>query len=429
MDIFGTTEHYSYELAFTAKSKVLLNGGNGVITFGPNFGNSTEWAVPALRTTGSVSLGGRTYNIDPARSLTWYDRQAGFTAPSNWTWFQLHFPGSNIKASIWAFDLEAPASPSTNRFATVRVGEESQYVLAYDLKADWKNTWTSKKTNVTYPQSWRLEFENGDALNIESVRRDQEIYGPNAVGDSVYAGFINAKGLFLGQRVGNWEGFGNYPYLASQINKETILGYQKSVITIVKHLNSKVLNGLLKTELAFQGFVVSNWDEQGPNHGNLTNTVKNGTVTQSRLNDMVIRALTAWLKYGDFRGIGEGIPTNATVSHKFVNERDPLARPAIFQGAVERQVLVKNVNKTMPLSKAKNSPDNIFFSLYTFGLEAAGNYLNGSSFIPNKLFDLSDIGIRTMEKAPEIALNGTLITGGGSGSTTPAFIEALLDAI
>lgn len=81
------------------------------------------------------------------------------------------------------------------------------------------------------------------------------------------------------------------------------------------------------------------------------------------------------------------------------------------------------------VAKAKNSPDNIFFSLYTFGLEAAGNYLNGSSFIPNKLFDLSDIGIRTMEKAPEIALNGTLITGGGSGSTTPAFIEALLDAI
>ncbi|KAJ4073186.1 hypothetical protein NW761_014397 [Fusarium oxysporum] len=202
MDIFGTTEHYSYELAFTAKSKVLLNGGNGVITFGPEFGNSTEWAVPALRTTGSVTLNGTTYDIDPARSLTWYDRQAGFTAPSNWTWFQLHFLGSNIKASIWAFDLEAPASPTTNRFATVRVGEESQYVLAYDLKANWKNTWTSKKTNVTYPQSWRLEFESGDALNIQSVRRDQEIYGPNAISESVYAGFVNVKGLFLGQRVG-----------------------------------------------------------------------------------------------------------------------------------------------------------------------------------------------------------------------------------
>jgi beta-glucosidase len=72
--------------------------------------------------------------------------------------------------------------------------------------------------------------------------------------------------------------------------------------------NSKSLNGLLKTELGFQGWVVSDWgalhtgtaaalagmDVVMPS-GNefwgshLVDAVKNGTVSESRIDDMVIR--------------------------------------------------------------------------------------------------------------------------------------------
>ena len=72
--------------------------------------------------------------------------------------------------------------------------------------------------------------------------------------------------------------------------------------------NSKALNGLLKTELGFQGFVVSDWYAQqtgvaaalagldmampfghryfGPN---ITAAVRNGTMPESRLTDMATR--------------------------------------------------------------------------------------------------------------------------------------------
>jgi len=71
--------------------------------------------------------------------------------------------------------------------------------------------------------------------------------------------------------------------------------------------NSFTLNGLLKTELGFQGYVVSDWGGQhsgiaSANAGldlvmpssdfwgnNLTAAVVNGTMTQSRLDDMAIR--------------------------------------------------------------------------------------------------------------------------------------------
>lgn len=75
--------------------------------------------------------------------------------------------------------------------------------------------------------------------------------------------------------------------------------------------NSKTLNGLLKTELGFQGYVMSDWGAQhsgvaSANAGldmvmpsstlwgaNLTTAVKNGSVTSSRLDDMATRLVSS----------------------------------------------------------------------------------------------------------------------------------------
>lgn len=71
--------------------------------------------------------------------------------------------------------------------------------------------------------------------------------------------------------------------------------------------NSKLMNGLLKTELEFQGFVISDWNAQHsgvasalagldmvmPTGGfwgdNLTQSVKNGSVPEQRVTDMATR--------------------------------------------------------------------------------------------------------------------------------------------
>ena len=88
--------------------------------------------------------------------------------------------------------------------------------------------------------------------------------------------------------------------------------------------NSKLLNGILKDELGFQGFVQSDWlaqrsgvgtalaglDMSMPGDGifwqdgkslwgpELTRSVLNGTVPLSRLNDMVTRIVAAWYQMG-----------------------------------------------------------------------------------------------------------------------------------
>ncbi|PFH61486.1 hypothetical protein XA68_17211 [Ophiocordyceps unilateralis] len=97
--------------------------------------------------------------------------------------------------------------------------------------------------------------------------------------------------------------------------------------------NSKLINGILKAEMGFQGFVMSDWQAQhsgvGSAHAgldmsmpgdtvfgsgysywgsNLTLSVLNGTVPAWRVDDMATRIMAAYFKVG--KTIGGGVETN-----------------------------------------------------------------------------------------------------------------------
>ncbi|KAF4922325.1 Kievitone hydratase [Colletotrichum viniferum] len=144
-------------------SRVMLNGGGGIIPFGNVPINATEWGIPNGRNAGTITLNNKTISVDTSNSFTWYDRQLSQGAPKNWTW----------------------------------VGN-GYHVLAYELSPDYSNTWTSPNSNLVYPLSWTLTFENGDHLIVNSMRPDQEMYGEKALIDSAYEGFVEAAGSFYG---------------------------------------------------------------------------------------------------------------------------------------------------------------------------------------------------------------------------------------
>lgn len=312
----------------------------------------------------------------------------------------------------------------------------------------------------------------------------------------------------------NWEGFSNDPYLSGSLVHETIRGMQESVIACVKHFigneqetnrnptsdglntsvssniddrtmhelylwpfqeavhagagsvmcsynrlnnsyacqNSYTQNGLLKTELGFQGFVVSDWGAQHtgiasanagldmamPNSvywsGNLTLAVNNGSLAQSRLDDMATRIVAAYYKYAPLDNPGHGMPISFGVPHPYTNARVPASKTTIFQNAVEGHVLVKNIGNALPLRSPKllslfgydghasllNNPGATSFGKWTLGYES----LNVSDA------DVLTLFLAANDTAPyESAKNGTLISGGGSGSVTPPYVSAPFDAI
>ncbi|PSN73806.1 hypothetical protein BS50DRAFT_566739 [Corynespora cassiicola Philippines] len=198
--------NYSFTLNVHGRtSKVLLNGGNGVIAWGQDHAECSHWSLPAAQTSGKLALGAnRPLDLLPSESFTWYDHQIITAPPPNFTWFEVHFPSTEIRVSIWAYDW--PNSSQAWRYATVRIGEQTTLVLPYKLSPSLKETWTSPASNSTFPQAWKLEFENGDHLNLRSVKGDQEIQ------PGTWTGFVVAENShFFGQKTGF--GVGDVVYL------------------------------------------------------------------------------------------------------------------------------------------------------------------------------------------------------------------------
>ncbi|KAM7193802.1 hypothetical protein V8F33_007591 [Rhypophila sp. PSN 637] len=324
--------------------------------------------------------------------------------------------------------------------------------------------------------------------------------------------------VVLGGR--NWEGFSVDPYLAGSLVAETVSAIQGAgVITSTKHFianeqetnrmpindvqslssniddrtmhelylwpfqdavragtgnimcsyqrinnsygcaNSKTLNGLLKTELGFQGFVVSDWGAQhagvatalagmdmtmpGEGHwgSQLSTAVSNGSVPETRIDDMVARIIASWYQMGQdqeaFPSPGVGMPQDLTKPHKIVDARNSTFRQTLLDGAIEGHVLVKNINRSLPLKKPKllslfgysaknpdlNNPGG-FISPWTFGVSS----FNYTEFQDSFIFNSASTPSSRENQSP-IAINGTIYSGGGSGATSQSLTISPFDAI
>ena len=225
--------------------------------------------------------------------------------------------------------------------------------------------------------------------------------------------------------------------------------------------NSYLMNGLLKKELGFQGFIVSDWHGQHSglasaeagldmampdspywHNDTLSIAVQNGSLPESRLNDMATRILATWFKYAEIENPGHGFAPNLTSPHEIVDARDPEAKSTLSQSAVEGHVLVKNSNNALPLGKPKflslfgydamavnhNTMENADYGLWNLGLDNSFLLDNGQTINLTALHQLLSNGTNPVGWPLNIARNGTLISGGASGSSTPAYIDAPFDA-
>lgn len=218
--------------------------------------------------------------------------------------------------------------------------------------------------------------------------------------------------------------------------------------------NSKTQNGLLKTELGFQGAVTSDWgalhagvasslagmDMVMPDSDlwgdELVKAVQNKSIPESRLNDQAVRIIASWYQMKQDQGFpapGFGLAADLTKPHRIVDARNMSSQRTLLDGAIEGHVLVKNIKNALPLKKPRmlsifgysaRSPDqwnykaNGGIAPWTFGGESAylGRDVNAGF--------AGVIGIYS-----QIAPNGTLFSGGGSGAVTPASVSAPFDAL
>ena len=205
--------------------------------------------------------------------------------------------------------------------------------------------------------------------------------------------------------------------------------------------NSKLLNGIIKTEFGFEGVLLSDWDAQHsgvasalagldivmPNSkgywadGLLNEAVNNGSVPLARLDDMVTRLLAAKTYVvdgaakdkGEIKQLGSDLADFSVFSTQddaaVSREHAKLIREIGAAGTV----LVKNVNNTLPLRNPR------YLTVYGYDAVVKGNPWDdparfGGGYDVNKGWNI---------------LNGTLITGGGSGGATPPYVVSPFQAL
>jgi beta-glucosidase len=114
------------------------------------------------------------------------------------------------------------------------------------------------------------------------------------------------------------------------------------------------------------------------------------------------------------------------VPHRVVTSISPKSKQTILQGAIEGIVLVKNVNNTLPLKKPK------ILSLFGYDAHAPlKNTPEGSNSKQSLGFQSVNVTSEEMQglfigigQLPGATRLGTLVSGGGSPSIVPAYINS-----
>ncbi|KAI7091513.1 putative beta-glucosidase [Hortaea werneckii] len=235
--------------------------------------------------------------------------------------------------------------------------------------------------------------------------------------------------------------------------------------------NSKLMNGLLKTELGFQGFVavlhISTFiskrakdgsDRESPGNDaipankagldmvmpsssfltpeSLAEAVNNGSVSAERLTDQATRILATWYRFAELEGPGLN-------QHEGTDAQARDVESTLLQGAIEGHVLVKNTKGALPLDPSSTDTLNLFgydaigglntsaegFGLYDIGLANTQKYEDGRIFtFIDYYLQAGDI-LPDPHAGPQIALDGTILSGGGSGAVKVAWSISAYDAL
>lgn len=147
------------------------------------------------------------------------------------------------------------------------------------------------------------------------------------------------------------------------------------------------------------------------------------------------RLIASWYQLGQDQGFpspGVGIPQNLAAPHTIVDARNASHKSTLLEGAIEGHVLVKNTDGVLPLNKprmlsifgysaAQPGQYNIEppgGNVWTFGAEPVNPLVVTEGFAGNLTYNY-----------PQIASNGTLFCGGGSGANSAALGSSPMDAI
>jgi hypothetical protein len=204
--ITASTPWGALDLDLDAQGPVMSYAGTGTFTLMGT--QQTEYALPQMRTTGTLTAEGRIWNV---AGDTWFDRQWGplpQLGTFKWSWMNLNLPGGD-KIAVWD---ALSASGTQETWATVLHPDGThELVPVTPFAQDAGAFWTSPQTGRVYPTRWKITIPTRNtSLTVVASPQQQEIAGPTSARLEATATFTgkyqgrHVTGKTFVELVGNW---------------------------------------------------------------------------------------------------------------------------------------------------------------------------------------------------------------------------------
>jgi predicted secreted hydrolase len=195
----ASADDISLDLTLRDLKGPVLQGDRGYSRKGPEAGNASYYySLPRIGTTGTVTVGGKTFRVD---GQSWMDHEFSTSAlgaeQAGWDWFSLQLENDS---ELMLFRLRR-ADGSVDRFSggTLIAPDGATRTLGPDdFALQPAGKWRSPRTGATYPSGWTLTVPAADLrLAITPLLADQEMN----VSYSYWEGAVDAGGTMAGKPV------------------------------------------------------------------------------------------------------------------------------------------------------------------------------------------------------------------------------------
>jgi hypothetical protein len=196
MHVTGRFRRINLDLTLAQQGPLLANLGTGILPF---YGDiNYEYALPSMKTTGSVVIDGKPYEVAGA---SWFDRQWGqmdrsFWAHKKWTWMGISLDNGD-RISLW----DLIEGDKEHAFATMLHPDGRHEIVDVEPLAEGAaSVWKSAATGHRYPTHWVVSIPMLKArLRVDPLVREQEVVSP--IGVDKYEGASEVAGQIEGEPV------------------------------------------------------------------------------------------------------------------------------------------------------------------------------------------------------------------------------------
>jgi predicted secreted hydrolase len=196
----NTGAGFGWQLVFTTTQAPLLQGDAGWSRKGPLPDQASRYySQPQLTTAGTLTLGGKTFDVS---GRSWLDHEWSDTLLDaeavGWDWIGMNLDDG---AALTAFRLRRADGSTLFAGGSFRRASEAPRPFAADaVRFTPARVWTSPRSAARYPVQWRVDTPAG-AFDVVSLLDDQELDSRASTGAIYWEGLSELRDA-RGQRVG-----------------------------------------------------------------------------------------------------------------------------------------------------------------------------------------------------------------------------------